>query len=172
MLPSFRESEDTALLLLKEIYSPLGFRPTMPGAEGGKSRDTSLPPRHTPTLPLTNNYQAPTSLYQPAPAFSPSTSNIQSPQAVPFITPPTQSNYGPSPPTQSSFGPPPPTQSNFGPPPPMFGSQGMSTYLSPGVRKSPYVPPDFSNLPTNQQAAPSLPPMGPAIAGGYRRAQT
>uniref|UniRef100_A0A0B6ZDZ8 Uncharacterized protein n=1 Tax=Arion vulgaris TaxID=1028688 RepID=A0A0B6ZDZ8_9EUPU len=51
----------------------------------------------------------------------------------------------------------------------MFSPESQEQML-PGFRKSPYVAPDFANLPPSQnQGSTGLPPMGPALAGGYRR---
>ncbi|KAI8789570.1 phospholipase DDHD2-like isoform X3 [Biomphalaria glabrata] len=146
------ESEDTALLLLSEIYSPLGIRPVMPGTDNKKiSKEASLPRQLPPpssgmgTISSAAAYQTNTASYQ-------SSSNI--PQAaVSFQSP-------------QSYGAPP-----VGAPPPMFISQGPPLSGSIGMRKSPYVAPDFNNLPSSQSSGPVLPPMGPAIAGGYRRSQ-
>ncbi|CAL1526017.1 unnamed protein product, partial [Lymnaea stagnalis] len=157
-------SEDTALLLLKEIYAPLGIRPTMPGAEGGKlSRESSLPPRQPPPppsgltsfSPATNPYQTPLSSNQAPPTSFPSSNpGFLNPQSSPF---------GPSPPA---------VQQPVGPPPPLFSPQAQQPSFQSGVRRSPYVAPDFTNLPLNQApVAPVLPPMGPALAGGYRKGQ-
>ncbi|XP_005097689.1 phospholipase DDHD2 isoform X2 [Aplysia californica] len=162
------ESEDTALLVLREIYSPLGIRPQMPGEDSGKSsRESSLPPRHPAGPPPPSTPKA---------GLPPAPSAFQTPPHSSFQPPlmPFQNNGlqpgGPNP--GSAFHTPSPMQPPpAGPPPTMFSPMGTPPTAGPGgMRKSPYVAPDFSNLPSNMGASPTgPPPMGPAAAGGYRR---
>ena len=155
-----RDSEDTALLLLREIYAPLGIRPRLPGEI---SREPSLPPRSAVGPPPTAGATPgppPTNSYQPPPSFQSPVANYQHPPSV--------NNT----PLATNFQSPSPMQHPAGPPPPMFAPTPLGTPTSgtPGVRRSPYVPPDFSNLPNSQGNSPAgLPPTGPAPVGGYRR---
>lgn len=133
----------------------------MPGEDARSSRDPSLMPRPTPPpmaavaggpapLPAGGPY-APVS-HQIPPTYQLPGAGLQSPH-VSFGTPPSQ----------------PPA----GPPPHMFSPQAQpQNQMQPGFRKSHYVAPDFSSLPSSQsQGSAGPPPMGPAIAGGYRRGQ-
>ncbi|RUS83335.1 hypothetical protein EGW08_008882 [Elysia chlorotica] len=175
------ESEDTALFMLKEIYMPMGIRPVMPGTPDGFSstglpppRESSLPPRQGVGLPppppssMMGGYGK--HLPQPAPppmsSGSFSTPASSSPDSV-FQPAPLASEFQ-QPSHHSQFPP------NSGPPPPMFSPQSVPLgHVQTGARRSPYVPPDFTNLPQNPMASPSgaaaPPPMGYAPVGGYRK---
>lgn len=145
-------------MLLKEIYSPLGFMPVMPGGTGVKSPERStLPPKYPPPpvttaasvqglLPPSGPFQT-KDLYEKSSQFPPATS------------------FHSAQPSLGTFAV---SQASAGPPPPMFSPQTQSQ-MQQGLRKSPYVTPDFASLPSSQsQGLAGPPPMGPALAGGYR----
>ncbi|GFO31585.1 sec23-interacting protein [Plakobranchus ocellatus] len=174
------ESEDTALLMLKEIFMPLGIRPVMPGTSGSASarnlppsRESSLPPRQLsgpPPPPMTGGHG--THAVQLPPSLSSSSlPPVSAPLPVNMLP-----HQPPAPDVQASpFNPAMPLA---GPPPPMFSPSTVPTgQLQPGMRRSPYVPPNFSNLPPPNQSpnpgasAPPPPPMGSVPIGGYRKAK-
>lgn len=109
------ESEDTVLLVLKELYSPQGMSPQMPGPEGAvKLYNTAAPPPRGPV---------PMSQYPPPPS--------NQPMGVPLMSPPSQSPpqmrtpnmmppRGPMPSPHMNLGMnsgPPPQPTSVGPPP-------------------------------------------------------
>lgn len=109
------ESEDTVLLVLKELYSPQGMSPQMPGPEGAvKLYNTAAPPPRGPV---------PMSQYPPPPS--------NQPMGVPLMSPPSQSPpqmrtpnmmppRGPMPSPHMNLGMnsgPPPQPASVGPPP-------------------------------------------------------
>lgn len=109
------ESEDTVLLVLKELYSPQGMSPQMPGPEGAvKLYNTAAPPPRGPV---------PMSQYPPPPS--------NQPMGVPLMSPPSQGPpqmrtpnmmppRGPMPSPHMNLGMnsgPPPQPTSVGPPP-------------------------------------------------------
>ena len=171
-----RESEDTALFMLKEIYTSMGIRPVMPGTSGGFS-GTSLPPSRESSLP-------PRQGVGPPPPSSSSTMGGYSKNVVQPPPPMSSGSFLPpasspgtafqSVPHVSEFQQPSHHNQLTGPPPAMFSPSSVpSGHMQPGARRSPYVPPDFSNLPpnpiTSSSGAAAPPPMGPAPVGGYRK---
>lgn len=109
------ESEDTVLLVLKELYSPQGMFPQMPGPEGAvKLYNTAAPPPRGPV---------PMSQYPPPPS--------NQPMGVPLMSPPSQGPpqmrtpnmmppRGPMPSPHMNLGMnsgPPPQPTSVGPPP-------------------------------------------------------
>ncbi|XP_061185904.1 phospholipase DDHD2-like isoform X1 [Saccostrea echinata] len=111
------ESEDTVLLVLKELYSPQGMTPQMPGPEGAvKLYNTAASPPRGSVPPPMSQYPSPPS---------------NQPVGVPLMTPP---SHGPPPMRTSNMMPPrgsvpspymnpgmnsgpPPQPASFGPPP-------------------------------------------------------
>ena len=155
---------------------PMGIRPVMPGTPAKfsnsnlpPSRESSLPPRQVsgpPPPAMTGGY--PKHVAQPPLAMSPGSSHppVSSPPAAAFQPFAPASEFQPHNPNL-------PVSSMAGPPPMFSPSAVPAGHMQPGVRRSPYVPPDFSNLPSNPAslaggAAPP-PPMGPALIGGYRK---
>ncbi|KAL8613088.1 hypothetical protein ACOMHN_035029 [Nucella lapillus] len=107
-------SEDTALLILKEIYSPLGITPLMPGPDG-------IVPK--PVTPLS-------SMGHPPPPHPHKAPTPYSPDGPPSMFPP-HSAYpfpSPGPPQGSPFTP----AAGTVPPPPMSGPGGRLAHPFPG----------------------------------------
>ncbi|KAK3092754.1 hypothetical protein FSP39_006892 [Pinctada imbricata] len=103
------ESEDTVLLVLKELYSPFGISPQMPGPDTSPQKlyNTAGP---SPQGPL-RGVGVP-----PMPQFSPPESSLGKQSSIPLIAP-SQSQ-------SQNFGPPPPSMGGIGSmqPPQNYGS--------------------------------------------------
>ena len=142
-----RTSEDTALLILKEIYSPLGIAPIMPGPDGATAKPI-MPPTSVPPPPRSVGAYpgASQSALSPPASHSPFPPAGQ-PQGAPFQPPPL------------SGAPPPPMQgsavrfaSPWGPTGP--GSQGSSRGSTP---------------PLGGQGMPQPGSIGPPPMAGFTR---
>lgn len=114
-----RESEDTVLLVLKELYSPQGMSPQMPGPEGAvKLYNTAAPPPRGPT-PMSQYPSPPSNQPMGVPLMSPPSQGPPQMRA-PNMMPP----RGPMPSPHMNFGMnsgmnsgPPPQPASVGPPP-------------------------------------------------------
>lgn len=114
-----RESEDTVLLVLKELYSPQGMSPQMPGPEGAvKLYNTAALPPRGPT-PMSQYPSPPSNQPMGVPLMSPPSQGPPQMRA-PNMMPP----RGPMPSPHMNFGMnsgmnsgPPPQPASVGPPP-------------------------------------------------------
>lgn len=111
-----RESEDTVLLVLKELYSPQGITPQMPGPDGTvKLYNAAASPPRGPAPPPMAQYSPPSNQPMGVPLMTPP-SNGPPPMRTPNMMPPM--GHMPSPHmTQGMTSGPPPPSSNVGPPP-------------------------------------------------------
>ncbi|XP_022287855.2 triacylglycerol hydrolase DDHD2-like isoform X2 [Crassostrea virginica] len=110
------ESEDTVLLVLKELYSPQGMSPQMPGPEGAvKLYNTAAPPPRGSAPPPMSHYSSPPSNQPMGVPLMPPTAQGPPPMRTPHMMP----SSGPMPPqmTQGMGSGPPPQPGNIGPPP-------------------------------------------------------
>ncbi|XP_056004599.1 phospholipase DDHD2-like isoform X2 [Ostrea edulis] len=110
------ESEDTVLLVLKELYSPQGITPQMPGPDGTvKLYNAAASPPRGPAPPPMAQYSPPSNQPMGVPLMTPP-SNGPPPMRTPNMMPPM--GHMPSPHmTQGMTSGPPPPSSNVGPPP-------------------------------------------------------
>ncbi|ESO93104.1 hypothetical protein LOTGIDRAFT_232837 [Lottia gigantea] len=123
-------SEDTVLMVLKEIYMPFGITPQMPGPEGVHKRaGTQPPPMYTPPR------------YQPPPHTSTSEQQFTQykPPPVPTMVPPPmgQQGYGMPP-----SGMPPSSMSSTS----AYGGLGPSTSQGPPPALSANAPPPMAGF--------------------------
>ena len=142
-----RTSEDTALLILKEIYSPLGIAPIMPGPDGTTPKPV-MPPASAPPPPKSvAAYPAPGQASSPPPG-----------SIFPF--PPTGQPQGPA------FHHPPPTGA---PPPHMQGP--AARFPSPWGSAGPGSQGSSrgSTPPLGSQGMPQPGNMGPPPMSGFTR---
>ncbi|XP_052099369.1 phospholipase DDHD2-like isoform X2 [Mytilus californianus] len=99
------ESEDTVLLVLREIYGPLGMMPQMPGPDSSKNSFPSGPPQ----LPL---YNKPQSGVGPPPQFTQAVPPMGHTTSVPLMSAGLPQSHD-----DRRMSAPPPPSHHFGPPP-------------------------------------------------------
>lgn len=171
---TYWESEDTLLLILKELYGPQGI---LTDAERNQPLSS---PHNVPdgSSPLVSPSVCPPSLHGPAsvptsPVSEPSQPipMFAAPDTVPLLSPPQKSESEPSSPV------PPPSLSKFQPPLPPSQSSIPSTQLPTSLSHSPVpsplpnIPPLHPPIPPNSAMSPSQmhpslsqPPMLPSQA--------